>query len=78
MGGLYTVVDIGVSAEDFVPRALEATGVLVVPGSGFGPSLANGIRISYGPMVLAPEKIREGIARLGRWATQGWWAGQGR
>ena len=78
MGGLYTVVDIGVSADDFVPRALEATGVLVVPGSGFGPSLANGIRISYGPMVLAPEKIREGIARLGRWATQGWWAGQGR
>jgi aspartate/methionine/tyrosine aminotransferase len=66
-GGLYTVVDIGTDADDFVPRALQATGVLVVPGGGFGPSIANGVRISYGPMVMAPDKIREGIERLGRW-----------
>ena len=70
MGGLYTVVDVGVDAEDFVPGAFKATGVLVVPGGGFGPSLASGVRISYGPLVLAPEKIREGIARLGSWG--GW------
>jgi aspartate/methionine/tyrosine aminotransferase len=41
--------------------------VLVVPGRGFGPSLANGIRISYGPLVMNTEKIREGLARLGKW-----------
>jgi aspartate/methionine/tyrosine aminotransferase len=67
MGGLYTVVDVGSNADAFVPRALQATGVLVVPGGGFGPLLANGVRISYGPLVLNPEKIREGLARLGRW-----------
>ncbi|MET1084687.1 MAG: pyridoxal phosphate-dependent aminotransferase, partial [Burkholderiales bacterium] len=39
MGGLYTVVDVGTDAEAFVPRALQATGVLVVPGGGFGLSL---------------------------------------
>jgi aminotransferase len=66
-GGLYTVVDVGTDADGFVPRALAATGVLTVPGGGFGPSLANGIRLSYGPLVMQPNRIREGIARLGRW-----------
>ena len=66
-GGLYTVVDIGTNADEFVPRALKATGVLVVPGGGFGPSLTNGVRISFGPLVNDPEKIDEGLARLGAW-----------
>jgi aspartate/methionine/tyrosine aminotransferase len=70
MGGLYTVVDVGTDADGFVPRALKATGVLVVPGGGFGPSLASGVRISYGPLVTNPEKIREGLSRLGAWMRQ--------
>ncbi len=64
-GGLYTVVDVGMNADEFVPAALQATGVLVVPGRGFGPSIANGVRISFGPMVMTPAKIREGLERLG-------------
>jgi aspartate/methionine/tyrosine aminotransferase len=67
MGGLYTVVDVGTDADAFVPRALQATGVLVVPGGGFGPSIKSGVRISYGPMVMTPQRIEEGLARLGRW-----------
>lgn len=67
MGGLYTVVDVGTDADAFVPRALQATGVLVVPGGGFGPSIANGVRISYGPMVMTPARIEEGLSRLGKW-----------
>jgi aspartate/methionine/tyrosine aminotransferase len=66
-GGLYTVVDVGTDADAFVPRALQATGVLVVPGGGFGPSLRNGVRISYGPMVMTPARIEEGLSRLGHW-----------
>ncbi len=66
-GGLYTVVDIGTNADEFVPRALKATGVLVVPGGGFGPSLTNGVRISFGPLVRNTHKIEEGLARLGTW-----------
>ena len=66
-GGLYTVVDIGTNAEEFVPRALKATGVLVVPGGGFGDSLKNGVRISFGPLVRDTAKIEEGLARLGTW-----------
>ena len=68
-GGLYTVVDIGTNAEEFVPKALKATGVLVVPGGGFGPSLTNGVRISFGPLVKDTGKIDEGIERLGRWMS---------
>ena len=49
-----------------MPEALKATGVLVVPGRGFGPSLANGVRISFGPLV-ACTRITEGIRRLGAW-----------
>lgn len=66
-GGLYTVVDIGTNAEAFVPRALQATGVLVVPGGGFGASLEHGVRISFGPLVNDTAKIEEGLSRLGAW-----------
>jgi aspartate/methionine/tyrosine aminotransferase len=66
-GGLYTVVDIGTNAEAFVPKALKATGVLVVAGGGFGASLTNGIRISFGPLVMNTSKIEEGLSRLGSW-----------
>ncbi len=66
-GGLYTVMDVGRDADQFVPEALKATGVLVVPGRGFGPSIANGVRISFGPLVMTPEKITEGLRRLGAW-----------
>jgi len=66
-GGLYTVVDIGTNAEAFVPKALKATGVLVVPGDGFGASLTNGVRISFGPLVMDTGKIEAGLARLGAW-----------
>lgn len=66
-GGLYTVMDVGRDADRFVPEALAATGVLVVPGRGFGESIANGVRISFGPLVSDTAKIDEGLARLGRW-----------
>jgi aminotransferase len=66
-GGLYTVMDVGRDADQFVPEALKATGVLVVPGRGFGASIVNGVRISYGPLVMHPERITEGLRRLGAW-----------
>ena len=59
-GGLYTVVDIGTNADEFVPKALKATGVLVVPGGGFGASLKNGVRISFGPLVKRHREDRRG------------------
>ena len=67
-GGLYTVVDIGTDADEFVPKALKATGVLVVPGGGFGESLKNGVRISFGPLVQAtPRRSTKASRASARW-----------
>ena len=64
-GGLYTVMDVGRDGDAFVRDVLPATGVIFVPGSGFGPSLTNGVRISYGPLVNDLERIEEGFRRVG-------------
>lgn len=69
-GGLYTVMDVGRDAEAFVPEALKATGVLVVPGRGFGASIANGVRISFGPLVNDTARLEEGLKRLGDWMNR--------
>jgi aspartate/methionine/tyrosine aminotransferase len=64
-GGLYTVVDVGRDGDEFVRDVLPATGVIFVPGSGFGPALENGIRVSYGPLVGNLDRIEEGFRRVG-------------
>jgi aspartate/methionine/tyrosine aminotransferase len=66
-GGLYTVVDVGRDGDDFVRDVLPETGVIFVPGSGFGPSLAGGVRISYGPLVHDLDRIEEGFGRVGEY-----------
>ena len=66
-GGLYTVVNVKRDGDTFVRDALKATGVLVIPGKGFGRTLESGVRISFGPLVNDLPKIDEGLARLGRW-----------
>ena len=64
-GGLYTVVDVGRNGDEFVREVLPKTGVLLVPGSGFGPALENGVRVSFGPLVHDLERIEEGFRRVG-------------
>jgi len=68
-GGLYTVTDVRKDSDLFVTDVLKNTGVLLVPGKGFGPSLKNGVRISYGPLVENTEKITEGIKRIGNYLS---------
>lgn len=63
-GGLYSVVDVGMDGDEFVENILRKTGVIFVPGGGFGNSLKNGIRISFGPLVYNKEKIEEGFQRV--------------
>ena len=63
-GGLYSVVDVGMDGDAFVENILKKTGVIFVPGGGFGDSLKNGIRISFGPLVYGKEKIEEGFKRV--------------
>lgn len=63
-GGLYTIINVGMNSAEFTEKLLKEKAVLVVPGWGFGPSLSQAIRLSYGPLVDSPEKIDEGIRRI--------------
>lgn len=67
MGALYTVMDLGMTAELMVEKILKNTGVLLIPGIMFGSSLINGVRISYGPLVEKPSLIEEGLHRVGEY-----------
>jgi aminotransferase len=66
-GGLYTVMDAQQPSEKFVEDVMKNTTVLFVPGAGFGETLQNGVRISYGPLVNDTEKIKEGFERVGEY-----------
>jgi len=63
-GGLYTLMKVNEDADEFVKRVLKNTGVLFIPGKGFGDSLKEAVRISYGPHVENIEKIKEGFRRV--------------
>jgi aspartate/methionine/tyrosine aminotransferase len=63
-GGLYVVADVDMDGDRYVREVLAGTGVIFVPGSGFGPSLTNGIRISYGPLVNDLDRIETGFRRV--------------
>jgi aspartate/methionine/tyrosine aminotransferase len=68
-GGLYTCCPTPNHQEPqgFVEQLLKATGVLLIPGTGFGPSLSNGVRLSYGPLCYEHEKIIEGVERISQY-----------
>ena len=68
-GGLYTVADVGRDGDEFVRDVLPDTGVIFVPGSGFGASLTNGVRISFGPLVHDLDRIEEGFRRVGEYLS---------
>jgi aspartate/methionine/tyrosine aminotransferase len=63
-GGLYTVMDAGRDGDEFARDVLANTGVILVPGIGFGPSLRNGVRVSFGPLVDDLDRIDEGFRRV--------------
>lgn len=66
-GGLYTVMELGDGGDALVNDVMRNTGVLFVPGIGFGQSTKRGVRVSYGPLVEDTEKIKEGMRRVGEY-----------
>jgi aspartate/methionine/tyrosine aminotransferase len=64
-GGLYIVMKVPYNGDKFIMDVLKNTDVLFIPGSGFGKSLENGVRISYGPLVQNTSLIEEGIEKVG-------------
>ncbi|MGI6586231.1 MAG: pyridoxal phosphate-dependent aminotransferase [Lutisporaceae bacterium] len=63
-GAFYAFPNItktGMKSEEFAMELLKKTGVVVVPGSGFGEAGEGYIRISY---ATSEEKIIEGLKRM--------------
>ncbi len=53
----------GIPSAQFARRSLEEAGVVVLPGSGFGPAGERFFRIA---LTMRGERIAEGVERLGR------------
>lgn len=60
---LWVPLPPGVGSAAFARRALEAEGVVVLPGSAFGPAGEGYFRIA---LTVGPERLREAVQRLGR------------
>ncbi|MEO8138178.1 MAG: aminotransferase class I/II-fold pyridoxal phosphate-dependent enzyme [Gemmatimonadota bacterium] len=64
-GTMYLWVPLadGIGSAEFAGRALENEGVVVLPGSAFGAGGEGHFRIA---LTVGPERLREGVLRLGR------------
>jgi LL-diaminopimelate aminotransferase len=65
---LWVPLPAGVPSGPFARRALEDHGVVVLPGSAFGPAGEGYFRIA---LTVEPERLDEAIIRLGR-ALESW------
>ncbi len=66
--GMFVLVDVqslGLSGEEFALRLLEETGVAVMPGSSFGETLRNWIRLS---LTVEDERLAEAARRIAAFA----------
>ncbi|MBA3498537.1 MAG: aminotransferase class I/II-fold pyridoxal phosphate-dependent enzyme [Gemmatimonadales bacterium] len=59
---LWVALPGGSASAAFAKRALEDTGVVVLPGSAFGPAGEGYFRIA---LTVAPDRLRQAAARLG-------------
>jgi LL-diaminopimelate aminotransferase len=64
---LWVALPDGLSSTAFARRALEERGVVVLPGSGFGPAGEGYFRIA---LVTPPARLSEAIVRLGELLAQ--------
>jgi len=65
--GMYVFLDVrgtGLDGKRFAAELLDATGVAVTPGEGFGPSGAGHVRITLG---TGEARLREACRRIEAW-----------
>ena len=69
-GGLYVFMDVKTNSAKFVETILRNTGVLVIPGWGFGRTGINAVRVSFGPLVDEIDKIEQGIIKISKYLKE--------
>jgi LL-diaminopimelate aminotransferase len=60
---LWVALPRGISSKAFARHALEVEGVMVLPGSAFGPAGEGYFRIA---LVVSPARLQEAVGRLAR------------
>lgn len=63
-GAFYVFMDVtktGLTSDEFATRLLKETGVVLVPGTGFGDAGEGFVRLSY---ATSEENIEEGLKRI--------------
>ena len=69
-GGMYVFADVrgtGLDGKQFARALLDAEGVAVTPGEGFGPSGAGHVRLTLG---TSEARLAEACARIARFASE--------
>ena len=69
-GGLYIFMDVKTNSAKFVENILTKTGVLFIPGWGFGRTGTNAVRLSFGPLVGEIDKIEQGIIKIAKYLNE--------
>lgn len=67
--GMYVMLDVrglGLSGQEFACGLLEAAGVTLLPGEGFGPSAAGHVRLCF---AAADHELVEACARIARYVA---------
>lgn len=60
---IWVPLPAGVRSQEFAKKAMLETGTIFLPGAGFGPAGEGFFRIA---LTASPERIHEGVSRLGR------------
>ena len=68
-GGIYICLKVSENSAKFVQKVLKNTGVLFIPGWGFGSSLSESVRLSFGPLVNNYELIDKGLNKVGEYLS---------
>jgi aspartate aminotransferase len=69
-GGLYIFMKVNTDSTKFVETVLAKTGVLFIPGQGFGITGKNAVRVSFGPLVEEIDKIELGIVKTAKYLNK--------
>jgi len=69
-GGLYIFMKVNTDSTKFVETVLTKTGVLFIPGQGFGITGKNAVRVSFGPLVEEIDKIELGIVKTAKYLNE--------
>ena len=61
---------VNTDSTKFVETVLAKTGVLFIPGQGFGITGKNAVRISFGPLVEEIDKIEHAIIKTAKYLNE--------